>query len=228
MLVLAVIAFVFRPSGDEDGEPSRADAGAGETEAPPSVPPEEPEDVETEEPEDEDEDSEEDDEEEGDGADEDADAESDEDGDGEGAADIPAPERPEDPCRPEEVVVTFDLDDSDKETYGSGSAPDFTVTVVNTGEQACTVDVGPEALEMVLRSGSDRIFSTADCQDGDSTEERQLSRGVPHEYSIDWERERSFADCRDAPQAAKPGWYSAELEGIYSGGTEELSFRLTG
>ncbi|GAB2483701.1 hypothetical protein GCM10026982_04740 [Nocardiopsis aegyptia] len=229
MLVFAVIAFACRPSSGDDGDPSRSEAGAEPSEAAsPSVPPEEPSASESEAPE-EDEDA---------GADEDAEGSGDGEGDeeeggsgsgggsGGGSGEVAAPERPEDPCRPQDVVVTFDFASSDKETYGAGEEPGFRITVVNTAEQTCTVDVGPEALELRIHSGDDRIFSTADCVEGSSAEQRQLSRGVPHEYTITWERVRSFTDCRDDSRAAAVGWYRANLHGDYAGDPDQLAFQL--
>jgi hypothetical protein len=230
MLVFAVIAFACRPSAGEDGEPSRSEAGAGASEEPsPSVPPEEPSDAESPSPE-EDEDAEagEDAEgsgeggAEGEGGEEEGGSGS---GSGGGSGDIAAPERPEDPCRPQDVVVTFDFA-QDKETYGAGEEPGFRVTVVNTAEQVCTVDVGAEAMELRIHSGDDRVFSTADCVSGSAAEERQLRRGVPHEFTITWDRMRSFTDCRDDTRAAGAGWYRANLHGDYVGDTEQLAFQI--
>ncbi|WP_197285773.1 hypothetical protein [Nocardiopsis sp. NRRL B-16309] len=233
MLVFAVIAFACRPSSGDDGDPSRSEAGVEPSEeVTPSVPSAEPSDAESEGSED-GEDAEAD----GDGEDS-GDGEGDEDeggsgsgsdsegGSGGGSGDVAAPERPEDPCRPQDVVVSFDFASADKETYGGGEEPGFRITVVNTAEQTCTVDVGPEALELRIHSGDDRIFSTADCVEGSSAEERQLRRGVPHEYTITWERMRSFTDCRDDSRAAAVGWYRANLHGDYAGDPDQLVFQL--
>lgn len=226
LLVLALIAYACRPSGEESGEPTRSDAGI---EASPSVSPDEPSADGSEEPGDDP----------SEGAQESADpsegAENSEEpggaaaGDGAGGGDggeVPAPERPEDACRPQDVVVTFEYAEEGQEVYGAGADPAFRITVVNTAEQTCTVDVGGEALEIRIHSGDDRIFSTADCAEGESAEERQISRGVPHEYTFTWERLRSFEDCRDTSAAAQPGWYRANLHGDYAGDQPELPFQL--
>ncbi|WP_199725903.1 hypothetical protein [Nocardiopsis sp. Huas11] len=233
MLVFAVIAFACRPTSGDDGEPSRSEAGAEPSaEASPSVPPEESSDAESEDAE-EDEDAEaEEDAEDSEGSEGSGDGEGGEEeggsgsGSGGGSGEVAAPERPEDPCRPQDVVVSFAPASSDKETYGAGEKPGFRITVVNTAEQTCTVDVGPEALELRIHSGDDRIFSTADCVEGQAAEERQLSRGVPHEYTITWERMRSFTDCRDDSRSAGVGWYRANLHGDYAGDPEQLAFQL--
>lgn len=228
LLLLALIAYACRPSGEESGEPTRSDAGI---EASPSVSPTEPSADASGEPE----------ADPSEGARESADpSEGAEDSEGSGGSaagdgdsagggeggEVPAPERPEDACRPQDVVVTFEYAQEDQEVYGAGADPGFKITVVNTAEQTCTVDMGGEAMEIRIHSGDDRIFSTADCAEGRSAEKRQISRGVPHEYTFTWERMRSFEDCRGTDASAQPGWYRANLHGDYAGDQPELPFQL--
>ncbi|MDE3722432.1 hypothetical protein PWG71_13635 [Nocardiopsis sp. N85] len=227
MLLLALIAFACRPGADE-GEPTRSEAGV-DNEASPSVAPEDPSASPSGEPEEDP--SEADASPSGDPepSDDPSDAEgAGGGGGGSGGGEAAAPKRPEDACRPQDVVVTFDFAEKDKEIYGSGAKPAFEVTVVNTGEQTCTVDVGGESMEVRIHSGDDRIYSSADCADGESREDRQLSRGVPHEFTVTWDRVRSFADCRDGKPEAKPGWYRANLHGDYVGSVSQLVFQLKG
>jgi hypothetical protein len=227
LLALALIAYACRPTGEESGEPTRSDAGV---ETSPSVPPAEPSEDGDEEPEaDPSEEAQE-------SADPSEDAE-DSEGSGGAAAgggsardgddgEVPAPERAEDACRPQDIVVTFEYAEEGQEVYGAGTDPAFRITVVNTAEQTCTVDLGGEAMEIRIHSGNDRIFSTADCAEGGSEEKRQISRGVPYEHTFTWDRLRSFEDCRDTNASARPGWYRAKLHGDYAGDQPELPFQL--
>ncbi|WP_017569313.1 hypothetical protein [Nocardiopsis halotolerans] len=230
LLVIALIAYACRPSGEETGEPTRSEAGM---EASPSVAPTEPSAGESAEPS----------AGESDGAEESADpsdgaeeagtsgggggdgGSADGGDDGEGGGEVPAPESSEDPCRPQDVVVSFELEGG-QEIHGAGSKPSFRISVVNTAEQTCTVEVGGQAMEILIHSGDDRIFSTADCAGGEETESRQLSRGVPYTYTFTWERVRSFEDCRGTDATAQPGWYRADLHGEYAGNPDELAFQL--
>ena len=225
MLVFALVALAFRNTSDE-GEPTGSQAAIEEPEASSSVPAEEPSDAETDE--------------------EDADPSASpspspsaspsaspsegEEGSGGGSddesAEAAAPERPEDHCRPQDVVVTFDFAEKEREVFGGGAKPEFKVTVVNVAEQTCTVDVGPEAIELRLDSGEDRIYSSADCVEGNGKEERQLTQGRPHEYTLSWDLERSFTDCRDGGAKAQPGWYKANLRGDLVGSVDQLVFQL--
>lgn len=143
-------------------------------------------------------------------------------GGGEAAPDIPAPRQASDPCRPEDIVVTAEADESD---YASGEEPTISLSVVNLGEQTCTVDVGPATMEIVVKSGDDRVFSTADCVDNGSRNE-QLEQGRPITTTFTWDRKRSWEDCRDDDENAGSGTYQADLHSIYDNGAERVVFRL--
>lgn len=237
LAVIAVLAYACSPSAGEEGQQNQAGAG-GDTEASPSVPPEEETEGGNGEEEAEPTDDPSPSEEPSEGAEDSEDDESGEDGEGDdgsgggegagGDSDIAAPESAEDPCRPQDIVVSFDFEEKkgEEQQYPSGVDPSFVVEVVNTAEQTCTVDVGPEALEMVITSGEDSVYSTAHCREGDTSDKRRLDQGRTHRYVIDWDRERSFSDCRDSTSAAGGGWYHAELGGTYSGGADDLRFRI--
>ncbi|MFC4565961.1 hypothetical protein ACFO4E_29255 [Nocardiopsis mangrovi] len=154
-------------------------------------------------------------------------------GDGDGASDggsgaagaeVPAPERDSDPCRPQDIVVTVD---TDRDDYAWDAEPELELSIVNTGEQTCTVDTGPAGMEVRVTSGDDRIFSTADCVEGDASDDVRVRRGVAHTATFTWDRKRSWTDCRDAEvDADRPGTYVATLHSDYDGGAEPAVFRL--
>ncbi len=224
LLVLALIAYACRPS-DGASETSSNQAAIEDPSASPSVPEEEPSEGRSEEPEEEPSASASPSEEPSEDAGKDDDEEKAEDEESEESGEAAAPESPEDACRPQDVVVTFDFAEKDRDTYGGGAGPGFKVTVVNIAEQTCTVDVGPEAVELIIHSGNDRIFSTADCAEG-KREKQQLTQGRPYEYTLDWDRNRSFTDCRDSSAKAQPGWYKANLKGDHVGNVDQLVFQL--
>ncbi|MDA2810823.1 hypothetical protein O4J56_09275 [Nocardiopsis sp. RSe5-2] len=152
------------------------------------------------------------------------------DGKGDGGKDsdeeYPAPKKASDPCRPSDVVVTVETDKSD---YAWDAKPKIEVTAVNTAEQTCTVDLGPENMEVRVTSGDDRVFSTADCAVREDENKVELERGVPEKTSFTWDRKRSWKDCRDTEATAKrPGTYVATLKGDYASDKdrERQVFRL--
>ncbi|ASU85740.1 hypothetical protein CDO52_25655 [Nocardiopsis gilva YIM 90087] len=146
-------------------------------------------------------------------------------GGSEGAKSVPVPTKASDPCRPQDVVVTFEVDKSD---YAWDGKPKIEITAVNTGEQTCTVDMGPKNMEVLIKSGDDRVFSTADCAKGDkAVVKKKLERGVPRSRTVTWDRKRSWKECRDADvDARRPGTYVATLESDYDEGAERQVFRL--
>jgi hypothetical protein len=77
--------------------------------------------------------------------------------------------------------------------------PRFGLSVVNTGRRACTFDVGPKALLIRISSGSDRVWSSAQCVGGAGSNLQMLQRGVPYLASLDWDRRRCNSETRAAP-----------------------------
>ncbi|MEU8271650.1 hypothetical protein AB0B89_31385 [Sphaerisporangium sp. NPDC049002] len=123
--------------------------------------------------------------------------------------------RPGDPCQKPDLVISLS---GSSEVYSGKGAPRFMLTVVNIGRLECTVDVGPRAVEIRITSGSDRVWSTADCVSGEGRDVRRLRRGVPHVRMVEWDRHRSAPDCRSARPKAHDGTYvaTARLESLKS------------
>ncbi|MGK5553050.1 hypothetical protein ACSNOI_15665 [Actinomadura kijaniata] len=114
-----------------------------------------------------------------------------------------------DACDPADVVIDMAMT---REVYGRGEKPQFRYTVVNTGDRACTFDVGPRALDMRITSGSDRIWTRSACEGGDGNAIRMLRRGIPHVGVITWDRLRGTGGCRGERPRARPGTYIAKVK----------------
>jgi len=71
----------------------------------------------------------------------------------------------------------------------------------------CTADVGARAMETVITSGQDRVWSTADCISGDGVDQRRLERGIPYVRNLEWDRRRSAQNCLAIRSLALPGTY---------------------
>jgi hypothetical protein len=116
-----------------------------------------------------------------------------------------APRKPGDVCDPGDVVVNLAPSKSD---YGRKENPHFQVSVVNTGARPCTLGVGPRELKVRIVSGSDQVWSSADCVAGTGSSIQLLKRGIPYGGSFDWDRSRSSAaDCAGHQESAHPGTY---------------------
>ncbi|TDC55542.1 hypothetical protein E1281_11800 [Actinomadura sp. KC345] len=115
----------------------------------------------------------------------------------------PEPEEAEDggPCEERDLVFGM----STEKTYSGSSRPEFRITVVNTGSGSCAFST--ESLDVRITSGSDRIWSSAECRDGDSPK-KDLRRGIPYVETVTWDRMRG---C-DGKNTARPGTYVADLK----------------
>lgn len=108
-------------------------------------------------------------------------------------------------CSPEDLSVTVSTDAT---AYGPDDVPRFVVAVASSATAPCTVDVGAaDAVELVVTSGSDRIWSSADCRDSAPGDPVPLAPGATEDISVSWQRLRSTPDCADDLPDVRPGTY---------------------
>jgi hypothetical protein len=107
---------------------------------------------------------------------------------------------------------------SDARRYAAKVNPKLYITVVNRGETGCLFDVGSKALSLVVTSGTDRIWSSDDCQGAGQSDVRLLAPGKPFTAAAEWARVRSKPGCPKDQPAAKPGTYllSGSANGVES------------
>lgn len=105
------------------------------------------------------------------------------------------------PCRDDDLVVNMS---ASRSAYAGADRPEFRITVVNMGAGTCMFDTG--SLDVRVTSGSDRIWSSAECRRGGP---EKLRRGIPHVETITWDRKRG---CKGGAPA-RPGTYVADLKG---------------
>lgn len=122
------------------------------------------------------------------------------------------PRRPGDVCDPHDIVVGFA---PTKDAYDKGERPQFRLSVVNTGRQACTFGVGPRELQVQIVSGSDKVWSSAQCFGGTGSSIQLLRRGIPYGATVEWDRHRSApaGDCSGHREEARPGTYVVIAKG---------------
>ena len=107
-------------------------------------------------------------------------------------------------CNPASIKVTGS---TDAETYAADQSPVLSLTVSNTGEVACPVNVGTSQMEFLITSGEDRIFSSRDCQEGAEDLEVTIEPGGSETASFTWERIRSAPECAAVDAVPGPGQY---------------------
>lgn len=92
---------------------------------------------------------------------------------------------------------------TDKEAYAAGENPLLSLKVTNGGKVACEVNLGTSQMEYTVTSGSDRIFSSVDCQAESADLVKTLAPGQSETANFPWQRNRSVPGC--GAVSAKPG-----------------------
>lgn len=108
--------------------------------------------------------------------------------------------------------------------HPAGVQPTLEVTVTNTGDASCVVDLA--ATQILVTSGSDRIWSSADCPADDAPEQVVLLPGGASEtWTTAWPRVRSDEQCRDGLPEPRPGTYRVEVS-LLGSTSEQAVFDL--
>ena len=107
-------------------------------------------------------------------------------------------------CNPAQVTLTAVTDSN---SYAAGVNPNISMTIVNAGTAPCTFDVGTGAQEYIITSGTDRIWSSKDCQTAPTSTPQVLQPGVPLSTTpFAWDRTRSSSTtCTSQRPAAVAG-----------------------
>ena len=105
-----------------------------------------------------------------------------------------------DGCEQNLVTVTAS---TDKAAYTAGENPLLTLKVTNGNKVPCKVNIGTSQMEFLITSGSDRIFSSTDCQTDSTDLVKTIAPGQSETANFPWQRNRTVQGC--APIEAKPG-----------------------
>lgn len=103
-------------------------------------------------------------------------------------------------CNPAQVALTAVTDSN---SYDAGVNPQISMTITNAGSAPCTFDVGTASQEYIITSGTDRIWSSKDCQTSPASTPQVLQPGVPLSTTpFAWDRTRSSTDTCDGSRPA--------------------------
>lgn len=114
-------------------------------------------------------------------------------------------ETPE-PASTEETPETPACQSSDLEvvpvtnqaSYGAGENPELSLTVTNTGDEACIADLGTAGMTFAISSGSDEVWRSTDCQKAPESLAVIMDAGETLESdAISWDRTRSSLETCD-------------------------------
>lgn len=112
-------------------------------------------------------------------------------------------------------------------TSGAGSLPQFDVSVEHVSLSPCLLSTTADGTELLITSGSDRIFSSLDCTDDGSFPDTELllADGATEMFQVNWTRQRSSEGCGTPTSTPGDGFYWAEItvQGIAA---EPVQFEL--
>jgi hypothetical protein len=109
--------------------------------------------------------------------------------------------------------------------FGARQSPVFDVDVVSTQSAECSFNVGSHYLELEIRQGPVRIWSSADCAVGTRGLAVTLNRGVPTVLTISWGGRSAAPGCSGRAAPVPPGLYTAyAVDGALR--SAPVSFRL--
>ncbi len=96
---------------------------------------------------------------------------------------------------------------ADASSYAVGSSPLLAVTIRNTGTVPCRRDLGSGAVELLVFSGADRIWSSDDCAPGTASDTVLLVPGASRTVKLSWSGKRSQPGCAGDRSQALAGTY---------------------
>lgn len=128
-------------------------------------------------------------------------------------------------CGPTDVTITAVANPADVPVAGPAA---FDVSLAQNGSSACMIDTTAAGTELLITSGSDRIYSSTDCPDDAAFEATQLimEPGTTESISITWNGQRSLPKCATVTAAPGAGTYKAKVS-IQDIASEDATFSLT-
>lgn len=96
---------------------------------------------------------------------------------------------------------------TDADTYALGATPKITLSVKNSSAAGCRRDLGAGAVELLVYSGEDRIWSSDDCNPSKAVSVVTLQPGGSQAVVKTWPGKRSKPGCTGSQAAAAVGTY---------------------
>ena len=98
------------------------------------------------------------------------------------------------------------------ESFAPGTPATFNVSITNTGSVPCLVDAGEASREILITSGTDRVWDNRDCiVAGTETRDLLLPDGGADTTQLAWNQVRSAPGCPADLPAPGAGTYSAQF-----------------
>jgi hypothetical protein len=110
-------------------------------------------------------------------------------------------------CAPNAIVLSLF---TSKTSYHAGQYPVFEVYAVSTASRACTFNLSPAKLHVLVSSSGRVIWDSADCTRSQPNKRAELRRGVPARELLSWNRTISLPGCVTVASSARPGTYQVQ------------------
>jgi hypothetical protein len=114
-------------------------------------------------------------------------------------------------CAPGAIVLSLF---TSKAAYHAGQYPVFGLYAVSTASRACSFDLSPAKLHVLVSSSGRVIWDSADCTRGQPNRQAELRRGVPVQESVSWNRSISLPGCVTVASSARPGTYQVQARDV--------------
>jgi hypothetical protein len=109
-------------------------------------------------------------------------------------------------CSPGALVLSLF---AGRASYPGGQYPAFEVYAVSTAAGRCAFDLGPGKLHVVVSSAGRVVWDSADCPGPAPSRMAELTRGVPVQKLIVWNRAVTLPGCVRLA-TARPGSYQVQ------------------
>ncbi len=129
--------------------------------------------------------------------------------------------KPSGPCLDSDVVVTPDV----VEPYVG--RPEVVLQLTTVESEACTWDVTPDSVFLVISDEKGPLWSSQDCPSAIPTEEVVVRRELAAEVEIAWNGKQSDRDCSEATDWVWPGQYVATAVARGAVTPVEVEFEMT-
>lgn len=128
-------------------------------------------------------------------------------------------------CTDEDISITAS---PSALAFGGEELPTIDLIVNHTGVAPCRLDTSADGTELLVTSGSVRVYSSLDCQDTGAipTHEWILAEGAQQDLQVEWSRQWSQEGCVELDQEPGAGFYWAAVS-IQGVSAEAIQFELT-
>ena len=87
------------------------------------------------------------------------------------------------------------------ESVGVGAGATFSISLVNSGQAPCLIDVGSQALGVRVTSGSQQVWDSVTCPVGQTEKALLLPAGKGADVTVTWNGNAATSDCAAANAA---------------------------